>query len=93
MGEQINVNLEDVSNIEHNVDMNTNDNIVSHYEHILNNISRLISIALTHIYLIFYTKGPKILVLSQILEISGWRHSAGRYCSKKKGGRRHVYVC
>ena len=48
---------------------------VSDHEHIFNNVfrfSRLISISLTHIYaLLIYTKGPKILVLSRILEISG----------------------
>ena len=36
MGEQSNVNLEDVINIEDNVDMNADDNNVSDHEHIFN---------------------------------------------------------
>ena len=71
MGKQSNVNLKNVINTKEKVDMNANDNNVSDHEHIFNNVSRLISISLPHISLHICTKGPKILVLSRILKISG----------------------
>ena len=65
--------------------MNVDDNNVIDHEHKFNNVSCLISILLTHICLLIYTKGPKIFVLSRILRTS---HEQGRGASRPSPSRR-----